>query len=295
MPLREHLAELRRRLIRSGLAIMAASVAGWYLYDWVFAELQRPLLEVAREKGIQANVNFQDITSPFNLRVKLAVYLGIVIASPVWLYQLWAFVVPGLTRREKRYSMAFVAVGVPLFVGGILLGWLVVPNAVKFFTEFVAPEASVLPSADTYITFVTRLLLVFGVAFLMPLILVACNLAGFLSARAMAKAWRMAVFLVFVFAAIASPTPDAASMLALAFPMVGLYMLAVGFAWLVDRRRARRAAAEGLAGLDDDEASPLEGSRPLEEEPYPVGSGEPVDGEPYPVEPSRGRERPDAG
>lgn len=257
MPLREHLAELRTRLLKSAVAILLGAVVGWFLYDPIFERLQDPLTEIANERGIHANINFSDISSAFNLQLKLSVYLGLVIASPVWLYQLWAFVMPGLTRKERRYGLAFVGVGVPLFLGGIALGWMIIPNAVQFFVAFAPEGTSILPSADVYILFVTRVLLVFGISFLFPLFLVALNLAGLLSSKRLGDGWRVAVFLIFLFAAIASPSPDVGSMLALAFPMVGLYLVAWLITVLVDRRRARTRAETGWDGLDDDQASPL--------------------------------------
>jgi sec-independent protein translocase protein TatC len=180
-----------------------------------------------------------------------------VIASPIWLYQVWAFIVPGLTKREKRYSMAFVAAGVPLFLGGIALAWLVLPNAVSFFGEFAPDGTSLFTSAEEYFTFVTRLMFTFAVAMVIPLLLVALNMAGVVSHGTLAKGWRVAVFLIFLFAAIASPTPDAATLFFLALPMIGLYLAAVGIAWFVDRRRARKRADDPIASLPDDEASPL--------------------------------------
>lgn len=257
MPLREHLAELRSRILKSGLAILLGAVVGWYVYDWLFVALQQPLKDVAQATGIEANINFGNVMAPFNLKLRLSTYLGIVIASPVWLYQIWAFIVPGLTKHEKRYSMAFVAAGVPLFLGGIALAWLVLPNAVSFFGEFAPEGTSLFTNAEEYFTFVTRLMLTFAIAMVIPLFLVALNMAGVVSHVTLAKGWRVAVFLIFLFAAIASPTPDAGTLFFLAMPMVGLYMAAVGIAWLVDRRRARKAAADPLASLSDDEASPL--------------------------------------
>jgi sec-independent protein translocase protein TatC len=257
MPLREHLLELRNRLFKAGIAIVVGAVAGWFLYPPVFDALMRPLYEIAREHPDRfVKVNFGQVASPFNLRLRLSFYLGFLVSSPVWLYQLWAFIVPGLTRREKRYSMSFVAAAVPLLFGGIALAWLVLPNAVKFLTEFTPQGASNIIIADDYLTFVLRIMLAFGFAFVTPLLLVALNMAGVVSAVALAKAWRVAVFLCFLFAAVASPTPDAGSMLALAFPMVALYMIAVGVAWFTDRRRGRRRA-EAFDDLADDEASPL--------------------------------------
>ena len=131
MPLAEHFRELRRRVIISVVAIGLATVAGWYLYEPAWQKLQEPMLEIAAERGVDAQVNFQSLTSAFNLHIKLAVYLAIVIASPVWLYQIWAFVTPGLTRKERRTSIAFVSSAVPLFLTGIALAWFVLPHAVK--------------------------------------------------------------------------------------------------------------------------------------------------------------------
>lgn len=266
MPLREHLAELRKRLLISAVAIVLGGVGGWFLYPPLFEAAQRPLLDIARKRGIEANINFADLMGAFNLHLSMSMYLGILLASPVWLYQLWAFIVPGLTTREKRHAVAFSAVGAPLFMGGIWLGWMVLPNAVAFFAEFAEPGTSLLPNAEKYFAFVTRLLLAFGLAFLMPLFLVAMNLAGMVRAVTLARGWRVAVFLVFLFAAIASPTPDAGSMLALALPMCGLYAIAVGFSALVDRRRAKRAA---FANLSDDETSDLDAPTPIED-PTPI-------------------------
>jgi len=251
MPLREHLAELRTRLVRAGLAIVLGAVIGWFCYDWLFVKLQEPL------KNAGGTINFDEPMGPFNLRLRLSMYLGIVIASPIWLYQLWAFIVPGLTKKEKRYSFGFVGAAVPLLLSGLYLAWLTLPNALDFFLGFAPDGSASLISAEVYFTFVTRLMLTFAVAMVLPLLLVALNMAGVLSHHAMAKGWRVAVFLIFLFAAVASPTPDAGSMLALATPMVVLYVAAVGIAWLVDRRRAARAAAEGFGDLSDDEASPL--------------------------------------
>src|SRR4249920_2367536 len=161
MPLRAHLAELRSRLIKSGLAIAVGAVAGWFLYDPLLRTLIEPLREIARERDQLITINFAEVASSFNLQLKLSVYLGIVVASPVWLYQLWAFVVPGLTRREKRYSMAFVGAAVPLFLAGVGLAWVVLPNAVRFLTGFTPQGATNLITADGYLTFVTRMMLAF--------------------------------------------------------------------------------------------------------------------------------------
>jgi sec-independent protein translocase protein TatC len=182
------------------------------------------------------------------------------IASPVAVPI--AFIVPGLTRREKRYAMSFVAISVPLFFAGLSLAWLVLPNAVRFLTDFTPKEAANYINADEYLTFVTRIMLAFGVAFLIPVLLVALNMVGVLSSATMMRGWRVATFLCFLFAAVASPSPDAWSMVALATPMVVLYFVAVGVAWFIDRRRTRRSP---LTGLPDDEASPLDDVSPIDD------------------------------
>ena len=205
MSLSEHLRELRSRMFRAGLAVALGAVAGWFLYDPLIKALMEPLVRIAHDRGGVATLNYAQVASPFNLKLKLSVYLGVAVASPVWLYQLWAFVVPGLTKREKRYAIGFVAAGAPLFAAGLGLAWLVMPNAVRFLTEFTPKGAANIISADEYLTFVTQIFLAFGIAFVVPVLLVGLNLVGVLSGAALAKGWRIAVFLVFLFAAVASP------------------------------------------------------------------------------------------
>lgn len=260
MPLREHLTELRNRFVKSGIAIILGAIGGWFLYDWLYAALQEPLQVAAAATDTEITINFTDPTSAFNLQLKLAVYTGIVLASPIWLYQLWAFILPGLTKKERNYALAFSFAAVLLFLGGIGLAWMVLPNAMVFFAGFVPDNSVAFNSVDSYFSFVTRLLLSFGVAFVVPLVLVGMNLMGMVSAITLAKGWRVAVFTCFLFAAMASPTAEVSMMFLLAMPMVGLYLVAVGFAWFVDRRRARRSSA-----VSDDEASTIEAPESIDD------------------------------
>jgi sec-independent protein translocase protein TatC len=277
MPLSEHLRELRRRLIISVIAIALGSVAGWFLYDPVWKSLQEPMLEIAAERGVEAQVNFQNLTSALNLQIKLSVYLGIILASPVWLYEVWAFITPGLTRKERRTSIAFVAVAVPLFLAGIGLAWMILPHAVEVLTEFTPEGASNIISADDYLSFTTRLILAFGIAFVLPLFAVALNMIGLLSGEALGRSWRISVFMIFLFTAIASPSPDVGSMLLMALPLVGLYVLTVGFCLLNDRRRRRKHGRDPVFGLDNDEASPLDAGADGLGTPAEVGRPAPLD------------------
>jgi sec-independent protein translocase protein TatC len=255
MSLGDHLRELRRRFIVAAAAIAAGSVLGWVEYDRLFAAIMAPLRKVAAARHGLVNINFGGITQPFTVQLQVALFVGIIVASPVWLYQVWGFIVPGLTKRERRTSVAFIAAAVPLFLLGCLFATVAVPRAVEVLLAFTPQGAVNLPDAALYLTFVTRFILAFGLAFLLPVFLVGLNMAHVLPARIMLKGWRIAVMLIFIFAAMMTPTPDAWTMLVLALPMVGLFYAAVGVSTLLDRRRARREP--DWAKVGDDQASPL--------------------------------------
>jgi sec-independent protein translocase protein TatC len=255
MSLGDHLRELRRRFVIAAAAIAVGSVLGWVEYDRLFDAIMAPLRKMAAERHGLVNLNFGGITQPFTVQLQVALFVGVIVASPVWLYQLWGFIVPGLTKRERRTTIAFIAAAVPLFLLGCLLATFTVPKAVEVLLGFTPQGAVNLPDAALYLTFVTRFILAFGLAFLLPVFLVGLNIAHILPARIMLKGWRIAVLLIFVFAAMMTPTPDAWTMLVLAFPMVGFFFAAVGVSTLLDRRRARREP--DWANVPDDEASPL--------------------------------------
>ena len=276
MSLGDHLRELRRRVLVAAGAIAVGSVLGWVEYDWLFNKIMEPLRTVAKERGGLVNINFNGITEPFTVQIQVALFVGVIVASPVWLYQVWGFIVPGLTKREKRTAMAFIGAAVPLFLVGCFFATQTVPRAVEVLLNFTPKGAVNLPPAALYLTFVTRFILAFGLAFLLPVFLVGLNVAHVLPARIMLKGWRVAVMLIFVFAAMMTPTPDAWTMLVLAMPMVGFYFAAVGVATLLDRRRARREpqwanVADDEATPLDDEASPLDvKASPLDDDASPL-------------------------
>lgn len=272
MALRAHLTELRNRLIISAVALVLTSVIGWYIYPDVFRVLTDPLVEAAADEGRPISLNYESVTGAFDLRVRISLWLGVIISSPMWIYQTWAFITPGLTRRERWYAVGFMIASVPLFLGGVLLAAAVVPNAVTFLIGYGEDEGtSTILTANAYLSFVTRTLLAFGISFLIPVIMTGLTMVGLIPAKMWVKGWRIAVLLAFVFAAIASPTPDPFVMFALALPIVGLYFLAVLVTFVIDRRRARRMALDPDLGvdpdLDDDAASTLS---------YTAGPLEPV-------------------
>jgi sec-independent protein translocase protein TatC len=257
MSLGGHLRELRNRIAVALLAVAVGGSVGWIYYSPLLNKLQEPIREVARARHtdfVGLNFGASGITAPFAIKLKVAMFVGLLIASPVWIYELWAFIMPGLTKKERRYAFAFLGVSVPLFLGGALLAWWVFPKAVVTLLELTPQGGFNITDADAYLTFVTRFVLAFGLAFLLPVLMVGLNLAHVLPGRLMLKSWRVSIFLIAVFAAVMTPTPDPWTMLFMAIPMVALFFIATGISLLVDRKRAKD---NPYAGLSDDEASPL--------------------------------------
>lgn len=242
MSLAEHLVELRKRLIISAVAIVLAGVAGWFLADWVWAQLSEPVLEIARERDRNAEINYTSVSEAFDTKIAIALTLGIVLSAPVWLYQIWAYFVPALTRREKTMALGFLAAAVPLFFAGVLAGWSVLPNIVVLLTGFAPEQSATLLTARVYLDFALKLVVAIGVGFVLPVFLVVLNLVGVITAQAIIKGWRVAIILIALFTAIATPAADVVSMFLLAIPMVVLYFIAAGIAWINDRRVAKRNA-----------------------------------------------------
>ncbi len=242
MPLRDHLAEARRRVLLSAAGVLVGAVGGWFLFDPTFSRLQQPILDVAAKRDAAVSINFAGVATALDLRLQVAVFLGFLVTSPWWLYQLWAFVAPGLKKREKLYTLGFLGTAVPLFAAGIAVGFYLLPRAVEVLTTFVPNHATNLIDAEQYLTFAMRMLVAFGVGFVFPVVMVGLTWIGIVSPRAWLRGWRWAVLVIFLFAAIATPTSDALSMLVLALPMTGLYFGAIGIGAL--RRRARREAEE---------------------------------------------------
>lgn len=256
MSLGEHLTELRKRLIVAALAIAVGLVAGWFLSDFVWDALRVPVMQIATEQGREANINYGDITSAFDLKLQISLYIAVLLASPVWLYQIWAFLAPGLTRREKLYGLSFALTAVPLFLLGAYAGWVVLPNIVRLMTSFAPPEDAAFITARSYLDFTIKLTLAVGIGFVLPVFIVLLNFVGVLSAKTILKSWRIAVLVIMLFTAIATPAADVVSMFVLAIPMIVLYFAAAGVASIHDRRVAKRERA--LAdeyGLDDPTAS----------------------------------------
>jgi sec-independent protein translocase protein TatC len=268
MTLVEHLMELRTRLFWSSLGIVAGFVVGMVLSRPVFNLLAHPYCALNPAKDCSQLFFQLGPADAFLLRMKIALWVGLIVAAPIWLYQLWAFIAPGLHRHERKYAYYFVAIAAPLFIGGAGLAYLVVEKGLKFLLTSGVTGLNTQLEVTRYIDFVTNLILIFGVAFEFPLVALMLNVTGIVSGRKMLGWWRVTVFIFFLFSAIVTPTPDPFGMTALALCLSALYFGAVGVAFLNDRRRARHAP--GYGSLSDDEMSPLE------YDPEPVEAPEPV-------------------
>lgn len=260
MTLFEHIRELRNRLLKTLAAIGAGMVVGYWKFDPVWHFLEKPYCKIPQHNrmlGQGCHLVVNGLFDGFFLHLKIAFVVGLLVASPVWLYQLWAFVAPGLYARERRWTYAFVGTAVPLFAVGATFAYFAISNGLKFLLSMVPHGATALITVDTYLGYVMAMLLVFGLAFEMPLLVVMLNLAGVLTHERLRKWRRLMIFAVFLFAGVAVPSSDPFSMLILAVPCVILVELAEVFAWLNDRRRARRQPSL-YDGLSEDEISPAD-------------------------------------
>jgi sec-independent protein translocase protein TatC len=283
MTLIEHLLELRSRLFKATLAVTAGLVAGYFLSIPAYRLLQRPYCKVREVAISDCEFLWLAPTDPFLQRLKIALWIGLIIAAPVWLYQLWAFVAPGLHRRERRWAYGFGALAIPLFVAGGMLAYFVVDRGLHFLLAEGVTGGAVELEATRYITFVTMLILVFGLSFEFPVLVLLLNVSGLVSARRLLGAWRVVVFACFVFAAIFTPDPGPFGMVLLAGCLCFLYFSAVGLAFLNDRRRARN---DPYADLADDDISPLDDVELDPEEPEPVTAGDRVEARTAVAEPA---------
>lgn len=267
MPLADHLRELRNRLAKAMLAIVVITTVAAFFYNDIINIITKPVLDSvgcsqtfeqlanSHQKTQQcAQITINGLLTPFTLALKVSLMAGVVLASPIWLYQLWAFVAPGLHRHERKYAYAFVGTGAPLFLGGAYFAYRVLPTTAKVLIGFTPNGVNNLLPLDDLLDLVLRMVLVFGLSFELPLLLIMLNLTGILTGQRMLGWWRGMIMGITVFAAVATPSTDPLTMLALAGPIWILYFGAVAFSLLNDRRKRRRDAE----GPDDDEASDLD-------------------------------------
>ena len=263
MPLMDHIRELRNRVVKIALALGAGMIVGFIFFTPVWHVIERPLCTAVIRGQTGCNtlgVNqlaLDGPLDPFYLRVKVAVIVGVILSSPVWLYQLWAFVAPGLYTREKRWSYIFLGTAVPLFLTGVTLAYWSLGRSMHYLLGLTPNGVANIIQVDQYMSFVMAMLLAFGIAFEVPLLIVMLNLAGILTHERFRKWRRVMIFGVFLIAGMANPSPDPITMLILGGGCAALVEVAEFIVWSNDRRRAR-LHPDPYADLADDELSPIE-------------------------------------
>jgi len=277
MPLIEHLRELRNRVVKAALGLTIGSVIGWVIYPWVWNFVKAPYCKAqvktlaaaavhsAGSLGPHCQLYFSGVFDPLFLRLQISIAAGVIISSPVWLYQLWAFIAPGLYKRERRWAYFFVGAAIPLFAVGATIAYFAMTRGLQFLLHLTPSDTTALIFINTYLSYAAAMLLIFGLAFEIPLAIVLLNMAGVLTHARFRKWRRLIIFLVFAFAAIFTPSPDPLSMLLLAIPCVVLVEAAEVFVWANDRRRARAGSLE-YPGLTHEEVSQYGLDKPLDEQ-----------------------------
>ena len=261
MTLMEHIRELRNRLVKVTLAIIVGMAIGLVFFTPIWHLIEHPfcaamISEHSRCGVLGHTLIINGVFDAFMLHLKVAFFFGLIATSPIWFYQLWAFIAPGLYRREKRWTYAFVFIAAPLFAAGAGIAFFAMSRGLKYLLGLTPHGVIVLPTVDTYLGYFVAMLLGFGLAFELPLALLLLNMAGILTHERIRKWRRMMIFGVFLFAGIASPSPDPLTMLMLAVPCLVLVEIAEVIIWANDRRRASRSSM--YEGLNDDELAPLD-------------------------------------
>ena len=264
MPLLDHLRELRKRIIRAAFFILIFSILGFVYYNQIITTLAEPVcdLKLAQSSGSNncGSLFISGVLGPLNLQVKVAFLTGVIVSAPFWLYQLWAFIAPALHRKERRKSVLFIIAATPFFTLGAALAYYILPIAIRVLFGFTPDSLNNLVRFDDYLSFVLRIILIFGLAFELPVFLVSLNLIGVLSGRGILKPWRFAIFGITVFVAAFSPTADPLSMAALALPLIVFYFGAGGIALLVDKKRDKKSKQ-----IRDNQAADIDQAAPIDE------------------------------
>lgn len=239
-----HLKELRSRALHVLLGVLLGTTVGWIFYDSIFQTLQQPMLAAADGSERLVSLNFAGVGTAFSTKLKVSAFVGLALSFPWWIYQLLAFVWPGLVRREQRIVLILGVATVPLFATGVILAWYFVPLSIEVLTGFAPDFTATMVNAEVYFDFVLKMLLAFGLAFLLPLVMVGLTGIGVVHSRTWLRHWRWAVLSSFLFAAVASPSGDILTMTGLGFPIVLLYFAAVGIGYLWELRQLRAYARE---------------------------------------------------
>ncbi|THV26145.1 twin-arginine translocase subunit TatC [Glycomyces paridis] len=289
MTLMEHLADLRQRLLVAVIAILVGTAVAFFFADDLIKFLSDPYCSAlgagtVTESGDGAKCEAV-LNSPIShiaLMLKISLYSALVGTAPIWLYQLWAFIAPGLHRNERKYAYLFIGIAAPLFLAGAILAYFVVAHGMEFIMLLASQDFVILLNLEDYLNFFISVMMVFGIGFEFPLIMLMLNVIGLVNAKRMLGWWRIVVVVSFIFTAVFTPTPDPFGMTALAICMLVLYLAACGVAYLNDRRKG---VVYGDDGLDDEEASDIGASDDVEVATSIAAGG--LDEDDYPAENER--------
>ncbi|MBW3578086.1 MAG: twin-arginine translocase subunit TatC [Actinobacteria bacterium] len=246
LTLGEHLAELRTRLLRVVIAVAAGAVVGWFVYEPVLAFVKQPycnLPSAYRDAQGDCSLVFLRVLEPFGVRAKIALIVGLFLTAPVLFHQVWRFVVPGLTERERRYTLPFVVLSQLMFTLGAAFAYVVIPRGLGFLIGLGGEQVTTLLSVAEYVSFILTTAVAFGLVFEVPLVLVFLAAVGIVSSTQLRRFRPYALVLNAVVAALVTPTADAVTMLFMVAPMAALYEGSILAAWLIERSRRRRATA----------------------------------------------------
>lgn len=256
MSLGEHLTELRNRLVICAVAILILAIVGWFLFPTVFQALQRPF-RMAHAAGMEADLNFQGVGTGLSVKLQMSAYIGLLLSAPIILLQAWLFIMPGLHKNERKYALGFFGAAIPLFFLGCVAGYWAVNQLVPVLLSFTPTIDGVqqLIRYDEYLAMLVKTMLAFGIAFVMPVVLVLLNFMGILRGKSMLRAWRWVIFLCFAFTAVMVPTPEPFTLIGMSAAISSLFFAAVFISMFNDKRRDKKA------GLEAQELSPDQASR----------------------------------
>lgn len=244
MSLMGHLVELRNRIFKSAIAITIGAILGWWLFIPVFNFLTHPIIELCKHHACllpDGSLPNTDPLDPFTTRIKLATYIGIGVAMPVLLWQIWRFVAPGLYANERKYTLAFIGPALLLFAFGAWTAYYVLPVSLNWLQGVGGPKFVAAYDSGKFVTLIAWMMLAFGAAFEFPVVLVALMAMGVMSVRTLIRQWRYAVAAIAIIAGVITPTADPFTFLFMAIPMVLLYGVSILIGLLIERTRARRA------------------------------------------------------
>ena len=268
MPLMEHLRELRNRLLKAIIVLLIGMGVALFFSNPTIQWIMHPFCsaKIGGHSGCHTvgdSLVVNGVFDPFFIRIKVAFFIALIATCPFWLYQLWAFIAPGLYSREKKWAYLFTFTATPLFVGGAFLAYYVMGRGLHYLLGLAPQGVLVLPSFDTYLSYFTGMMVGFGLVFELPLVIVMLNMAGVLTHERFRRWRRMLIFGVFLISGLVNPSPDPWTMLVLGGLAVVLVEVAEVFVYFNDKRRAR-LHPDPYAGLADDELSPIDDAEPVD-------------------------------